>query len=177
MRLPNGGGFGDPLDRDPALVESDVVDGRFAPGDAAHVYGVVVGDAQATTRQRAQLRRARLSSATPAARPVDAAPPLDVSAAAPLFPGVVQCGAVAYAVESGAPLAIAPDHWTEGCPVLVEHLWAEGPGVEYRTYLDPGSGRALHVEVALAGSPRGFSVLPDRWVSAAREKAREKGAQ
>ena len=54
--------------------------------------------------------------------------------------------------------------------MLVEHLWAEGPGVEYRTYLDPGSGRALHVEVALAGSPRSFTVLPDRWVSAVHEK-------
>ncbi|HZQ59562.1 MAG TPA: hydantoinase B/oxoprolinase family protein [Acidimicrobiales bacterium] len=170
MRLPNGGGFGDPLDRDPALVEADVTDGRFSPADAAHVYGVVVGDAAATARQRAKLRQARLSSATPAARPVEDAPPLDAASAQPLFPGVVQCGAVAYAADSGAALAVAPDHWTDGCPVLVERLWADGPGVEYRTYLDPGSGRALHVEVALAGAPRSFTVLPDRWVSAARGK-------
>src|SRR5579864_4828715 len=71
MRLPNGGGFGDPLDRDPALVEADVAEGRFSPGDAAHAYGVVVGDPAATTRQRATLRRSRLERAAPAARPVE----------------------------------------------------------------------------------------------------------
>ena len=26
---------------------------------------------------------------------------------------------------SGAPLAIAPDHWTSGCPVLIEQPWGE----------------------------------------------------
>ncbi|HVM65773.1 MAG TPA: hydantoinase B/oxoprolinase family protein [Acidimicrobiales bacterium] len=166
MRLPNGGGFGDPLDRDPALVEADVADGRFSAGDAARVYGVVVGDADATARHRDGLRRDRLARAEPAARPVASAPPIGADVR-PLFPGVVQCGDVAYAAGSGAPLAVAPDHWTDGCPVLVEQLWEEGPGVEYRTYLDPGSGRALHVEVALAGSPRSFTVLPGRWVAAA----------
>ncbi len=169
MRLPNGGGFGDPLDRDPALVEADVAEGRFTPGDAAHVYGVVVGDPAATARHRAALRRERLARAGPAPRPVGS-PPLVAPDALPLFPGVVQYGAVAYASESGAALAVAPDHWTEGCPVLVERLWDDGPGVEYRTYLDPGSGRALHVEVALAGAPRSFTALPDRWATAAPEK-------
>jgi N-methylhydantoinase B len=84
----------------------------------------------------------------------------------PLFPGVVQRGAVAYAEESGTALAVAPDHWTDGCPVVVERPWDTGPGVEFRTYLDPGSGRALHVEVVLAGAPRSFGVLPDRWTAA-----------
>jgi N-methylhydantoinase B len=165
MRLPNGGGFGDPLDRDMALVEADVAEGRFSPADAARVYGVVVGDAAATERQRDALRRARLTRAEPAARAVATAPPVGADPL-PLFPGIVQRGAVAYAVGSGAPLAVAPDHWTDGCPVLVERLWEEGPGVEYRTYLDPGSGRALHVEVSLAGTPRSFTVLPARWVGA-----------
>jgi N-methylhydantoinase B len=169
MRLPNGGGFGDPLDREPALVEADVAEGRFSPADAAHVYGVMVGDAAATARQRAQLRQARLARAQAPARPVGSAPPPDTATALPLFPGVVQCGPVAYAAESGAPLAVAPDHWTDGCPVLMERLWDDGPGVEYRTYLDPGSGRALHVEVVLDGAPRSFTVLPDRWTAERRE--------
>ena len=71
----------------------------------------------------------------------------------------------AYAEVSGAPLAVAPDHWTDGCPVIVEHPWTDGPPVEYRSYLDPGSGRVLHVEAVLAGAPRSFSVQPARWAT------------
>jgi N-methylhydantoinase B len=84
----------------------------------------------------------------------------------PLYPGVVQQGAVAYAEASGAPLAVAPDHWTDGCPVLIEHLGAAGPDVVTRTYLDPNTGRALHTEVALDGAPRTFDTFPARWRNA-----------
>ena len=85
----------------------------------------------------------------------------------PIYPGVVQRGSVAYAEASGAPLAVAPDHWTDGCPVLIERRWSEGPPVVYRTYLDPGSGRSLFVEVALDGEPRSFEMSPQRWIAAA----------
>jgi len=170
MRLANGGGFGDPLDRPAELVAADVDEGRYRCDDAARVYGVVLTDDgavddAATARARAALRGERLAAARPPARPLGSAPP-PVGDGQPLFPGVVQHGAVAYAEASGAPLAVAPDHWTDGCPVIVARAWDDGPGVEYRTYLDPGSGRALHVEVALAGSPRSFSVLPTRWTAA-----------
>jgi N-methylhydantoinase B len=175
MRLANGGGFGDPLERPSELVATDVEEGRFTREDASRVYGVAVThdgwvDAQTTARHRAELRAARLEAADPARKPVDAAAvgadPADAEQL-PLFPGVVQRGPVAYAEASGTALAVAPDHWTDGCPVIVERPWTAGPGVEYRTYLDPGSGRALHVEVALAGAPRSFSVLPTRWTAAA----------
>ena len=202
MRLPNGGGFGDPLDRGPEAVATDVSDGRFSPEEAASVYGVVLTDdgcvdEAGTARHRDQLRQARLVAARPARRPVvgvagmgpagrsgsgagesdgaSAASGRSASEAAatdgvpslPLALGVVQRGSVAYAEESGTPLAVAPDHWTDGCPVIVERRWVEGPEIEYRTYLDPGSGRALHVEVALAEAPRSFEVSPDRWTAAA----------
>ena len=170
MRLANGGGFGDPLDRAPELVAADVDEGRFSREDAARVYGVAVThdgwvDAATTERHRAELRDARLAAASPPLRPVAASGP-PTGEASPLFPGVVQCGAVAYAEASGTPLAVAPDHWTDGCPVLVDRPWADGPPVEYRSYLDPGSGRVLQVEAVLAGAPRSFAVYPDRWTSA-----------
>jgi N-methylhydantoinase B len=86
----------------------------------------------------------------------------------PLYPGVVQQGPRAYAEESGELLAEAPHHWTDGCPVLEDRRWPDaGPDVVFRTYLDPSSGRALHVEVALAGGPRSFEVNPRRWIEAA----------
>ncbi|MBM3660183.1 MAG: hypothetical protein FJW95_11890 [Actinobacteria bacterium] len=82
----------------------------------------------------------------------------------PLYPGVVQRGRHAVAEASGAVLAAAPDHWTDGCPVLTEDLWGDdGPRVTLRTYLDPVSGRALHVEAVAGDAPRSFSVEPARW--------------
>jgi N-methylhydantoinase B len=51
-----GGGYGDPLERDPALVRRDVARGIISPGRARDVYGVP-GD-------RPALRRARLERAT-----------------------------------------------------------------------------------------------------------------
>ena len=39
-----GGGYGDPIERDPAAVERDVADGAVSAGRAERVYGVVVGD-------------------------------------------------------------------------------------------------------------------------------------
>jgi N-methylhydantoinase B len=171
MRLPNGGGYGDPLDRDPAAVLADVEDGRYSAGDARAVYGVVVVDGAvdpaATSATRDEWRARRRVAAEPAGRLVLDAPafrPDDEYA--PLYPGVVQQGAVAFAEASGAPLAVAPDHWTDGCPVLVDHRGVDGPDVVTRSYLDPRTGRALHTEVALHGTPRTFDTRPARWVSA-----------
>lgn len=176
MRLPNGGGFGDPLDRAPEAVARDVEEGRYGIEEAAKVYGVVledgpVADPQATGRLRDELRAKRLAVAEPPRRPIstDDLPRATAAESVPLHPGVVQRGAVAYAEASGAPLAVAPDHWTDGCPVLVEPRWNDGPPVVFRSYLDPGSGRALFVEVALAGAPRSFEVSPRRWTEAVAE--------
>jgi N-methylhydantoinase B len=174
MRLPTGGGFGDPLDREPDAVVADVEDGRYSMEDADRTYGVILTEEgksndPATRRKRAELRSQRLSSARRAHRPITE---VDVAGLAagdpvPIYPGVVQRGSVAYAEASGAPLAVAPDHWTDGCPVHIERRWPDGPPVVYRTYLDPRSGRSLFVEVALEGEPRSFEMSPQRWIAAA----------
>jgi 5-oxoprolinase (ATP-hydrolysing) len=41
---PNGGGFGDPLDRDPLQVREDVLDGFTTPEQAREAYGVVLDE-------------------------------------------------------------------------------------------------------------------------------------
>ncbi len=60
VRTSGGGGRGDPLDRDPALVLRDVSLGKVSPAHAAAAYGVVVGaggvDREATGRLRAERR-------------------------------------------------------------------------------------------------------------------------
>jgi 5-oxoprolinase (ATP-hydrolysing) len=68
--VPNSGGYGDPLERDPELVLSDVLDGFTTAQLAADDYGVVLRDDRAsvdgegTERARAQLREARGSPIT-----------------------------------------------------------------------------------------------------------------
>jgi N-methylhydantoinase B len=61
---PLGAGHGDPLLRDPKLVAADVERGRLSEADAERLYGVVVGNAEATESLREDLRRRRLEAVT-----------------------------------------------------------------------------------------------------------------
>jgi 5-oxoprolinase (ATP-hydrolysing) len=60
ITVPNSGGYGDPLRRDPELVRSDVLDGFTTVELAERSYGVVVDpeslevDAEATQRARGE---------------------------------------------------------------------------------------------------------------------------
>ena len=62
LKLPGGGGYGDPLERDPELVCRDIEDGLVSPEHALEAYRVVltegedgfVVDEEATARRRAE---------------------------------------------------------------------------------------------------------------------------
>ena len=72
--------------------------------------------------------------------------------------------ALPLAVPRGALLAVAPAHWTDGCPVLeIERQSSVGTLWCQRTYLDPRSGRALHTEAVPLGAPRSFTSAPRHW--------------
>jgi len=45
LKLPGGGGMGDPRGRDPALVRRDVADGLVSEDAARGLYGFTGGDA------------------------------------------------------------------------------------------------------------------------------------
>jgi N-methylhydantoinase B len=182
FRAGSGGGWGDPLDRLPERVRRDVTIERLRREDAASVYGVVLDedvdgqmrvDLAATSARRAAARAARLRAAN---EPAVAHGP-DVAAAArasaspsesqPLYHGVVQRGRYAIAEASGAVLAVAPMHWTAGCPVLeADRTSARGIAWRQRSYLDPMSGRALYVEAVPVDAPRSFTTAPTRWADA-----------
>jgi N-methylhydantoinase B len=65
MESSGGGGYGDPLARDPAAVARDVADGVVSAARVAAVYGVVLRqgavDDEATRRRRARLAAARVT--------------------------------------------------------------------------------------------------------------------
>jgi len=69
-----GGGFGDPLLREPELVIADVREDRIYASQSAQYYGVAADaggnlDKKGTEKLRQKMREERLSSAKPAAKP------------------------------------------------------------------------------------------------------------
>ena len=64
MRMSSGGGYGDPLDREPERVLIDIENGIVSQQEALEIYGVVVAgealDAAGTEDLRVNLRRQRL---------------------------------------------------------------------------------------------------------------------
>ena len=171
FRLGSGGGFGDPVDRDAAEVARDVRQGRITVQEAASVYGVVIDaagvvDPAATPMCRAELLRDRLRRAKPADKPRQQDQPVMASQRGqglPLYPGVEQHGSIAYSTLSGATLAVSPDHWTDGCPMVEER----GERLLIRSYLDPLTGGLLLVEALPAGEARAIDTRPARWTRAA----------
>src|ERR1044071_9787333 len=69
--LDGAGGWGDPLERDPAAVLRDVRNELLSPGKAEADYGVVVNvrdwtiNDAATTRRRDEIRKARAWDTVP----------------------------------------------------------------------------------------------------------------
>jgi N-methylhydantoinase B len=68
MRMSSGGGYGDPLEREPERVLSDVENGIVSRDEAREIYGVVLArddfllDLPATEKERARLRQERLQA-------------------------------------------------------------------------------------------------------------------
>jgi N-methylhydantoinase B len=109
MESSGGGGFGDPLERDPALVVADVAEGYVTREAAETAYGIVwSGDAvnaDATARRRASQRevrpRVRVHSADVAAS-LGRAVRIDAETARRL--GVAEGAVVELVNPRGAPL-------------------------------------------------------------------------
>jgi len=169
-QIASGGGYGDPVERDPTAVERDVVTGRLTLEEARTIYGVVIGDPQATQESRKALLAKRLADAEPALRPQGGTAGSD--GATMLYPGVVQVNDLAVSERSGAILARAPDHWTDGCPRL-RNLLPSAEGTHITGYLDPLTGHLLVVDVTARDVDRSFTTAPRRWTEAARESVLE----
>ncbi|MGB8365948.1 MAG: hydantoinase B/oxoprolinase family protein [Rhizomicrobium sp.] len=174
MICASGGGYGDPLDRDPQAVLADLNDRRVDVSTAHDVYGVIFArdgtvDLAATEARRAFLRKDRLRRAQPAVCPMghNSIPPnSDTGPAAPLYPGVIQRGDLAIAEGSGAVLARAPGNWLDGCPMLDMPVDERAGGIIARAHLDPVTGRMLYVDVIRTGDGPSIDVFPERWARA-----------
>jgi N-methylhydantoinase B len=110
MESSGGGGFGDPLERDPASVAADLAEGYVTSAAAEAIYGVVLRDgtvdAEATAARRSALRAGRCRVRLATAAGLDGTPGravrLDAGTARALG---VSAGAIVELVNPrGAPL-------------------------------------------------------------------------
>jgi N-methylhydantoinase B len=152
-----GAGWGDPLERDPGIVELDLLDGRVRANEAEEIYGVIAGDLAATTARRDDLRRQRVADARPprvpaagVVAPADRAVRVIEGVALTTIDGV----AVFACVACGHALGPASTTYRVGCCELdmdlteISELYTSplreiGQQLVFRRYLCPGCGRAL----------------------------------
>ena len=150
-----GGGWGDALDADPERVADDVVRGRISDAAARTYYGVVCGDADATSGLRAAIRERRRS--WPRRTTADA-PARDASVSTrQLGDRLLLIGADggghAFACECGHVLCTSTASWKDHAAHAV--LGAEDLGAKVRLhpelvadgYACPGCGALLEIEV------------------------------
>lgn len=156
-----GGGLGDPIRREPAMVATDVANGFVSVEVARDVYGVVLDEdgqanADGTERRRAEIREQRIG------RPPERA----VSVDAPLFSPLKQADGDWACTSCDGLLGSSRQNWRE-VAVAVETEVSErfrdlrsqvrgrkeGDRVVMREYYCPACASSLSVDIALATSP------------------------
>ncbi|RQG94937.1 hydantoinase B/oxoprolinase family protein [Natrarchaeobius chitinivorans] len=163
VRAPGSGGYGDPLDRDPNDVASDVSDGLVTPETAIDVYGVPV-DADGTIVDDVEERRDELYAERLEAGDGSFDPPIS---AADLEPTEFELGVnvsvgradgelFAACANCDTPLASASGDWKAAVTSTEKPISAAGAhrestdDVVLREFTCPECGTLLDTEVALA---------------------------
>jgi N-methylhydantoinase B len=167
-----GGGYGDPLEREPDLVARDVADGKVSPEAAARHYGVLLAsdgsvDPPGTAARRADIAGERLATSTAAAGSPMTRGPLEVILAgaaggidlATTTDGhrVWSCGGCSRPIGSAdqdfkvsaAVRTLAPQELDDY--MYVDPKYFGDPEVRLRQVLCPGCGRLLGQEFCRAG--------------------------
>jgi N-methylhydantoinase B len=155
-----GGGLGDPLLRDPALVVADVAASYVTPEHAREIYGAVLDadgalDAAASAARREEIRRERIGGEPTA----ELRAPANIGVAVVLDGDGWACG------SCGTALGAAEENWREGEAVLSDRPIAEryaklqmnirdrneSPRVSLREYCCPSCAASLTVDVVTEG--------------------------
>ena len=175
IRFGGSGGYGDPLERAPALVADDVGRGLVSVEAAREVYGVVLTadrrqvDAEGTAARRAGIRAERLGRPVPPALQSRRAIPATGRRWSESLQQVGD-GADAWlqCTWCGARLAAALERWKERgvqrevSPAAAGPLREPAPGIVLRQHYCPACATLLDTEVALATDPPLHDRI-DRW--------------
>jgi N-methylhydantoinase B len=153
------GGFGDPLERDPAKVAADVDNGDVSEKAALEIYGVVLGDERGTERRRAEIRARRIHDRSAPPRKLEGKPLLLATEGLAIHAnrrfGCAKCGADLgpvshnykdHCVRNDLPIEAAN-------PIVGDPKRFIDPTPQFRQFCCPGCGLAIENEVALADDP------------------------
>ena len=161
-----GGGYGDPLDREPDRVAVDVQQGLVSAGEAARLYGVAtkdgVVDEAATAHRRLAMRAERLGRAVEG--PLAAIPDDDPASSIRINDylraegGRIRCRRCGHdhcADDQNYKLSLLckPIAVTALSPVNRDPAEYVDEPIEFRQFICPGCGSLVETEVALAKEP------------------------
>jgi N-methylhydantoinase B len=182
------GGFGDPMDRDPARVQEDVENGDVTAEAARTIYGVVLdgagaADAAATATLRADTRAARVKRHGKPARKLSGPVTLQVSE----YVAVRMDGATPHLTCSRCASDLGPStgNYKDGCirednPISASNPHARNPErfidaePVFRQFFCPGCGGLIENEIATTDEPLLADIeLHDLGTPAPRRQAAE----
>ncbi|HTR75129.1 MAG TPA: hydantoinase B/oxoprolinase family protein [Solirubrobacterales bacterium] len=182
MTHPGGGGFGDPLDREPAAVVGDIAEGLVSAEAARTAYGVVIGpdgvDEGATRSARDEIRAARFADAR---QQLETEWPAPVAAGAEARDGARALGGVEFRLDAGTvhcleceqELGPTDQNWKDRVPVRrapaaelnergfgTHYRIRPNPTVEFAEFFCPGCRRVLSAELYLSGEDHRSDFIP-----------------
>ena len=171
LRCANGGGYGDPLEREPDSVAQDVIDGLVSREAAESIYGVVFAadngvDVVATPDRRAALKRERQAAIT---RATAVSEPLVAGTGAirhPLQESLDLCDlggrAWVQCARCGHALCESDSDWRKACSLGAAPPTQAGPLMdllvdkyEFQRWYCPGCGVLLDSEIVTAEAQPG----------------------
>ncbi|HUB96102.1 MAG TPA: hydantoinase B/oxoprolinase family protein [Stellaceae bacterium] len=163
------GGFGDPMERDPALVLEDWLNGAVGTAAARDIYGVVVDetsrglDAAATRALRESVRRTRVDRAG-TAPPRRLSGPLAFTLTDNLAVRIEADGPHHACAKCDVDIGPTRDNYKEHCLTEVRPIAHAAPLAgdphryidarpEFRQFFCPGCGALIENEIAVATDP------------------------
>ncbi len=159
-----GGGYGDPLQRDPERVLKDVRAGVLSPERCRDIYGVVIDDGQldlaATEETRTRLRARRLAEANDPRQDRNPADTADL--VAPVYGSIYRATLAGRTVqacgECRTVLAEEKEDFHDTVPARdrspheIGHRAMRADWQSYREFVCPGCGTLLDVSVMEVGT-------------------------
>jgi N-methylhydantoinase B len=150
------GGFGDPLERDPAMVSADMENGDVSAAAAREIYGVVPGNPEETEKLRREKRLARVRE--PMGRKLEGKERLRATENLSVK-GTRWCCA-----KCSTDLGPAQANYKDGCvrndlpigasnPIVGDPRRFIDPLPQFRQFCCPGCGLAIENEIAIEGEP------------------------
>ncbi|MBF0277041.1 MAG: hydantoinase B/oxoprolinase family protein [SAR324 cluster bacterium] len=165
VRWSGGGGFGDPMDRDPAEVQADLENFLISPNAANELYGVVLTadgevDTALTEAKRSEVRRNRVNGGQPGHR----SGKIILEAAEYLNVKQDENGSFWTCAKCDADLGDLKDNFKDHCQLEEKEISRSNPligdpidfiddQVVYRQFYCPGCGTLIENEVAIASDP------------------------